>query len=360
MLHELEERNQKIINAVIEKARRGCPDSLALIGIYGSFMTGDVHEKSDLDLLILINDDNGWQLGCAFIQEDLQVGHDIYCTSWESLEWDADYEHPNISKLMDSKVVYCADEKYVERLEALREKAREKRNSSFSKEDYEKGEKLLKEAEHFYVRAVFSQSLLEMRKYAGGVLYYIENAIAMLNKKYFRFGTKRVYEELAQMEKRPESLCEMLEAVVMADTVELLKIQLEALLRAVIGVFDEVKTELEVRQKAPVTADSIRGTYEEMYSNWRNKMYVAAKENQPHLAFASMCSLDAMLSEIRSGVEIGTYDVFKHYNSHDLAKTASGYDEVLKEYLKEYQKAGLEVKGYSDIDAFVKDYLKGV
>ena len=41
--------NQKIINAVIEKAEKVCPDSLALIGIYGSVATGDEKVKSDLD-----------------------------------------------------------------------------------------------------------------------------------------------------------------------------------------------------------------------------------------------------------------------------------------------------------------------
>lgn len=73
-------RNEKIINAVIEKAEKICPDSLALIGIYGSVATGDDYEKSDLDLLILIQDDNGWKLGTGFILDDVKVGYDIYCT----------------------------------------------------------------------------------------------------------------------------------------------------------------------------------------------------------------------------------------------------------------------------------------
>lgn len=67
----LEERNRKIVDAIINKAEIVCPGALALIGIYGSFMTGEYNEKSDLDLLILINDDRGWQLGCGFIQDDL-------------------------------------------------------------------------------------------------------------------------------------------------------------------------------------------------------------------------------------------------------------------------------------------------
>jgi Uncharacterized conserved protein len=69
-MNSLEIRNRKIIDAVIRKEQAVCPGAIALIGIYGSFQTGDIHPLSDLDLLILINDDRGWQLGKAFIQED--------------------------------------------------------------------------------------------------------------------------------------------------------------------------------------------------------------------------------------------------------------------------------------------------
>ena len=62
-MNSLENRNRKIIDAVIRKEQAVCPGAVALIGVYGSFMTGDVHPLSDLDLLILINDDRGWQLG---------------------------------------------------------------------------------------------------------------------------------------------------------------------------------------------------------------------------------------------------------------------------------------------------------
>ena len=147
---DLETRNQKIINAVIEKADKVCPGALALIGVGGSFARGDFYEKSDLDLLIVINDDRGWQLGCTFIQDDLDVGHDIYCTSWESLQKNALYNDPNIAKLLDSKIVYCSDEKYMNRLEELKEQARQKILQPLSGEDYFKEENSLKEAEHFY------------------------------------------------------------------------------------------------------------------------------------------------------------------------------------------------------------------
>ncbi len=91
----------------MQKADRVCPGSLALIGVYGSFLSGDTHPGSDLDLLILINDDRGWQIGTGFIQDDIQVGHDLYCTTWDGLKQDAQYEHPHIAKLLDAKIVWC-------------------------------------------------------------------------------------------------------------------------------------------------------------------------------------------------------------------------------------------------------------
>ena len=69
--------NQKIIQSVIERANKVCPESLALIGVYGSVATGDTYEKSDLDLLILVEDDEGYKLATGFILDDKKVGYDV-------------------------------------------------------------------------------------------------------------------------------------------------------------------------------------------------------------------------------------------------------------------------------------------
>lgn len=347
-------RNQKIIDAVIEKASRVCPGSLALIGIYGSFATGDYHEKSDLDLLVLINDDNGWQLSRTFIQDDTGVGHDIYCTTWESLRSDALYNDPNISKLMDSEIVYCADEKYKRELEVLRKQAGDILSAPFSREDHIKAENMLNRAERFYLSAMIAESLSDARAQAGYVVYYIENAVAMLNKRYFRYGTKRVYEELEHMDKKPRGLCEMIEGVLSAGSVGQIQKSLTLLVRETVRVF--ASTEAPAAKK-PATADSIGGTYEEMVSNWRNKMYVAAETNNRHLAFMSLVSMNAMISGIGNETEIGSYDALGCYDPNDLNRTARSVDELLNEYLKEYQTANLQVERYRDTDDFVRHYM---
>ncbi|MDE6604281.1 MAG: hypothetical protein K2K90_19445 [Lachnospiraceae bacterium] len=274
---------------------------------------------------------------------------------WEDLEYDAKYEHPHISKLMDAKIVYCADEKYKEKLDVLRHKAREIMETPFSAEDYEKAEKVLKEAEHYYAMAMISDDNSQVSEWAGGVVYYVENAVAMLNKQYFHYGVKRVYEELSAMKKRPENLCGLIDHVVSAASAASVKEHLTTLMRETIAMFHQVKETVSTWKKA-VTADTIGGTYEEMYSNWRNKIYLAAATGDRHLAFMSLISANAMFAEICSEVDIDNYNILNCYDPEDLHKTADAYDDILNEYLREYKKGGISEKRYADIDAFVHDY----
>ncbi len=357
VLNAAEIRNQKIIDAVLKKEKALCPGAIALIGIYGSFLTGDVHPLSDLDLLILLSDERGWQLSAAFIQEDLGIGHDIYCTDWESLRRDAAYEDPNIAKLMDSRIVYCADEKYLSELEELRGQVRQKLAEPFGEADYRKAEGILKDALHCFALAMIGDDLAQVRKQAGGVLYFAENAVAMLNKRYFRKGVRRRYEELNAMTKRPERLCGMIEGILSAGTVPVLKERLTELMKELTACFERERQTVRPEKK-PADGESLRGTYEEMFSNWHGKMQAAAQTGDRHLAFMSLASLDEMLSDIRSGVDIGPLDAVSVYDPEDLDKTARGFEAVLRAYLREYGRAGLKAAVYQDIDAFLAAYLK--
>lgn len=179
----------------------------------------------------------------------------------------------------------------------------------------------------------------------------------MLNKKYFRLGVRRMYEELEQMQNKPGKLCSLIEDICSADSDEQIRDSLTALIRETVLTFRRTRAALPVR-KGPVTADSVGGTYEEMFSNWRNKMYVAATENNRHLAFMSMISFNAMFSEIGAETEIDDYAALKGYDPQNPEKTAAAFDELLRRYLSEYDKAGLSVEHYRDIDAFADAYLK--
>lgn len=353
----LEERNRKIIDAVIAKAERVCPGALAMVGIYGSFMTGDIHEKSDLDLLILINDESGFQLSTGFIQDDLGVGHDVYCTTWERLENDAKFEHPHLSKLMDSEIVWCPDSADRERLDSLRQSVRDCMAEPLSAEDFGRAAHLLAEAEQCYAKSMYADTLANVRQQTEGVLFYLTDALMLLNKRYYRRGIRRLYDELILLDKRPAQICGLMDAVVSADTAVGVKSALTSLLRETEAVFNAVKKEISPKKESP-SADNLAGTYEEMFSNWRNKMFLAAETGNRMMAFTTLGSLQAMLDDIAGGVEISHYDAMNGYAPDDLWKTAEFFDRTIDAYLAEYRKIGLDAKRYADIDEFVRDYLK--
>ena len=356
-MNALENRNNRIIEAILEKEKTLCPGAVALIGIYGSFQTGDVQPLSDLDLLILINDDRGWQLSAQFIQDDLGVGHDIYCTDWEELRRDAGFEHPHISKLMDSRIVYCADEKYRGELEKLRDRVREKLAGPFGEEDFQKAENVLKEARCCFAKAMTEEDLSAVRRQAGGTVYFAENAIAMLNKTYFRLGVRRRFEELNAMEKRPENLCGIIGEIAAAETVSCVKDRLTLLMKELEACFRKAGQEFQP-EKRPACAETLTGTYEEMFSNWHGKMVLAAESGNRYLAFMSLVSMNEMLCGISGGVDIGPFDALSVYDPADLKKTADGTGKLLEDYLREYERAGLKANRFADVDAFIAAYLK--
>ncbi len=339
--------NQKIIDAVIAKAEKVCPDSLALIGVYGSVATGDIHEKSDLDLLILIQDDEGWQLGTAFILEDNKVGYDIYCTNWDGLRYDARCHHAQISKLMESKIVYIKNQEAYDELCKLREQTK---NFLASEERFQRVRELVEKAKVAFADAHLHDELGQVRLDAFGVIYYSLDALMLFHGKYFKRGVKRTFEELAQLPIAPE-IPEIINQIAASKDVAGVRVLLRELLTRV-----ERHVHQEASKEEP--SQSLWGTYEEMYSNWRNKVEEAADSNNAFASYVNLCNLHLMFSEIADGVNIGTYDIMGEYNPDCLEDNVALFDKYLDKYAQVYKQAGIEIRSFADVDAFVADYLR--
>ena len=338
--------NRKIIDAVAAKAERICPGALALIGVYGSVATGDAYEKSDLDLLILIEDERGWALGTGFLLEDSGIGYDIYCTDWSGLRYDAQCHHAHLSKLLDSQIVCVKNPRALEELTRLREEARQFLQSE---DRFARVEELIQKAKISYADAYLHTSLGQVRMDAYGVMYYLLDALMLYHGTYFKLGVKRTLEELARIpidEPFPENLRKIAACGEISELRELLT----DLLR-----YAENHTCRPKKKEAP--SGALAGTYEEMYSNWRNKVTEAAGTGHVFASFMNMCSFQFMLSEIGSGFEIGAYPVMEEYDPNHPARNAEICDRALETYEAVYRAAGLKVRRYPNADAFVADYV---
>ena len=219
------------------------------------------------------------------------------------------------------------------------EQVRSKLAEPFGEEDYQRAENELKEARCCYADAMMEDNLNAVRRQAGGALYHVENALALLNKTYFRKGTRRRFEELNAMEKRPEQLCRMIDDILTAADVNGVKECLTVLMKEMKVCFEKAHQPVRPEKKA-ASISALSGSFEEMFSNWHGKMVLAAECGDRYLAFMSLESFNEMLRDISSELEIGSYDAFSAYDPGDLQKTLEQFDMVLQDYLQEYKKVG--------------------
>lgn len=257
--------NQKIINAIVEKANKVCPESLALIGIYGSVAIGDAYEKSDLDLLILIQNDEGCRLGSGFILDDTEIGYDIYCTNRNGLRYDAECHHAHISKLMDSQIVYVNNQEAYRELLQLREQAKQFLESE---ERFQRVNELVNKAKASYANACLYDELGQVRLEAFGVIYYLLDAVMLYHGSYFKRGVKKTFEELSMLP-LDDTFTDTVKKIVVSKDIS----ELRDLLKILILYTEDHTHREKLKSEA---SDTLAGTYEEMYSNWRNKVKEAA------------------------------------------------------------------------------------
>lgn len=172
----------------------------------------------------------------------------------------------------------------------------------------------------------------------------------MKDGNYFKRGVKRTFEELSKLPVEEEFSINIRKISASKDISEL-RILLKSLL-----LYVENHIRQEKQKEDP--SEKLSGTYEEMYSNWRNKVEEAADNHDVFSSFMNMCNLHYMFSDILSEVNIGTYNIMEKYNPDCLEDNIRIYDKYLEKYEEVYKKAGITVKRFSDVDEFVADYLE--
>lgn len=352
-LETLQQRNEAILEGIRRKAQALCPDSLALIGIYGSFATGEVHAHSDLDLLLLIHDERGLVLADTFLLED--VGYDLYCTTWPQLEQDAAHPHPHIAKWMDANIVYWQNDEVKQRFEALRSRASARLAAPFSVDTVAEAAALLSPAYAALFQLRHAPSLSEGRYQAALVLHAAENAICTLNRRYFRLGTRRIFEELAEMPRRPEELLPQMRQLIDAKTLPQLQQGAERLLCSLSCYLSQA--EAQVCPKQPPLPRALKGTYEEMISNWRGKLLLAARTGDASLAMHALASCRHMLESLSRRYALPQIDPLEGFDPSDVAGALAALEQALAQYRAFCEQAGVPLSRYASAAQWQAAYL---
>ena len=350
---KLADKNKKLIDMVIERAKRDFPDDIALIGLTGSFNTNDFHEKSDLDLIIVNNTGRGWEISDGFIFDD--VGYDIYCTPWDNLEKKAELDCVGVSSLTDLQILYYAKPEYLERLNALKEKALKKLSEDINAECINRAEKHIDLAKQNYADMCLSCDLGTVRYASSELLYNVINSIVSLNNTCIKRGVKRYFEELSTYSHLPEDFENLYMSLIDAKTVDNIRKFSGLLLSAVISLRDKLRQQY-VEKPVP-TYDNLKGWYEECWCNLRNKFIASVAARDKSYTFLVAESAQNYFDEMTDRLGTKKYDLMQYFDSEHLEKILDAFLLVMDEYLQAYEKVGRSVKRYDSFDALYNDYM---
>ena len=355
-------RNQKIIEVVMKQIEDTCPDAIDMIGIGGSFCNGDFYEKSDLDLAIIANDVEKARSICkCFILED--VAHDIYVTDWSRFSSMSDYKNPYVTKLFDLDIIYTKDERINERYLELRDTC--EKNMS---DDELVMNSVRKEAS----KLSYNYRLLEETGDMGVALRLLNKIIAnveyiiyMINRCYVKRGVKRIPEEIKGMDRLPLHFLDTYNIICNCDSLTYIKAGASSFMMDIDELLSEYGIEIEEEYvedkddtKLELTADNLKGTYEEIYSNWKNKMHHAVDINSNYLSFRTMAACQEFYDEMAELFDIPRIELLIKYSPTDLVGNEVAFNEAMEEWKKLYTHDGLEVEYYDNLEELDKLYEK--
>lgn len=348
-------KNQRLIDMVIERAKRDYPDDIALIGLTGSFSTGDFHEGSDLDLIIINESDRAWGMAKCFILGD--VGYDVYMTPWSPrVEAQAKLESPMVSHLLDLQILYCSKPEYMEKFQAYQRRAREELSKPIGEACLKRARKWLDKMKQDYASCEMEDEIGPVRYAAGGVLYNAVNALTQMNNTYIGRGIRRYREIVAGYEFRPEGFLNDFDRIVAANSVPALRDAALSMLRGV----DALWRDMDARYCAHLapTHENLKGTYEEFWCDCRGKVLGAAQSgDSAYLFLAAFCAqsyLDEMHGEV-CGVQ--RFDLMRQFDARDPGAFRDSFLRVMDEYEAEYRKVGRAVERYGTFEELYRAYM---
>lgn len=321
MTKSLQERNKSIIEEVIKKIERTCPNAVDMVAISGSFASGDYNEKSDLDLLIVSNNEESDKIRTAFIMDD--IGYDIYTNTWDDIKNISKYENPYVAKLKQLDIVYTRNNDAIEKYKELQADLNDNMNNEeLIKENISKNfSKILGN----YNDILNCENISEAYKILGNFMFNLENVIYLLNGKYVEHGTKNIPVEIVKMKNIPRDVVskylKLPECTSINEIIEkMFEIEksLETFLKDKNIKVDYEEEQQQIKEKKELKSENLTGSFEELYSNYYNKIKTSYNENNRYLSFRTMVDAQKFYDEYSEKYEMEPIDLIGNYDPNNL------------------------------------------
>lgn len=313
-------RQKEILDTILSVIREQYKDDIALMIVYGSAVNGTADERSDLDIFYIPKTEKGHGLAKTFILDG--IGYDIWCGSWDRLHALMAWEDMRVSILADSELVYAASAEDREKYETMRDNARRRAELPDTAHDYLPALEFLNRA-----KTCYGEFCLGNRAALSGVLMELVDAVCYVNRKYLKYGAKKILEEISQYPALPDHFTAYYTRVIREpeNAAELCK-------DMILSTETFVASHYSRFTGKDGLAAHCTGLYEEISSHW-NKIRRSCESGDPEGAFMAAGSLQYNLDY--AGAVLGqSFDLMSGWNPKDLNGFRAHCDSVEKEFVR--------------------------
>jgi len=291
-----------VSSAIVEHIQQHCPDDIAIVACYGSYVQGSANPRSDLDFFFIPTSSDGYRASIQFIIDG--ISFDFWPISWERAERMANYEESNTSIIADCRLLYVRSDGDRDRFDQLQEKITDP-----------PGLKLLERAEselqgayvHLYkMRSIPDQDNLAFyRTESQGILTKVLYSLALINRTYLRKGWGKNTEQIMNFMIRPARLEDYIHTLIHSISCREMQATCELLTQETI--------ELLIRQQesytdGPSYTDRMNGFYEE-FKGIFNKLTEACEMNDIVTAYYWSTGLQDVIAKFLYYSERGYWPV---------------------------------------------------
>lgn len=339
---------EQIIEYITKRGER-LTNEIDLIVCYGSYVTGNTTELSDVDLFYIPRTDNH-DLSETFILND--IGYDIFPLSWDILQDIADFNNSLTPLLGDSIILFSYSDNEQLRFKELKERMQQNMNDK----------NLMKNRaiEKFKKAAVLNSQIQQAsdlslaRELAVKQLNSLAICIAYQNQTYFHKGIKEQYQELQMLNRLPENFLALYQEVPQAQNLSALQSACQKLF-AVASAFSYQPADFFMKSESPkeiseTTPDYHQAAtwYEEVCSSF-NKIYACEQSGNYILAFLTAGGLQRSLKEDLS-ISIATKDLLSVYDWKNLTPLSQRARAIERDITISFITAGITLHRYKTID----------
>lgn len=125
-------------------------------------------------------------------------------------------------------------------------------------------------------------------------------------------------------------------SVIEAKTIEKIRSASYEMLKGMTELYDKMYTNF-VKQPVP-TYDNLRGNYEELWCNYRNKVIASVALNDKAYVYHAASGAQDYLDEMTRSIGTKKFDMMKHFDADNLVVFKETFLRIMDEYLEEYKR----------------------